>query len=170
MNQPLSNCCNASMNVYTGNGGTSCWICSRCGKSCGPAEDKKEAKNDENEFKQCYFEINFRSDFISQEDRDTARLALDGQKVFWDGQSVGEIKCSYKADDTSLGVSILLDGMKLPNTRHSPALPKEEELIEIITALLGHTDADEYSRPHQYKWVKRARQAIKAHEGSRKEK
>ena len=60
------------------------------------------------------FEISFRADFIGKEERDTARLAFHGQPVFWDGRCVGGIKCSYKTDDTSLGVYLTLDKNKLP--------------------------------------------------------
>ena len=55
-----------------------------------------------------------RADFISKEDRDTARLALNNQDVFWDGSCVGKMFCSYKTDETTLGIAILVDKSKIP--------------------------------------------------------
>jgi len=64
----------------------------------------------------CMIELKIttRADFINKEDRDTARLALHNQDVFWDGSCVGRLECRHNTDDTTLGIDILMDKAKLP--------------------------------------------------------
>ena len=53
-----------------------------------------------------------RVDFVDKDSRDSARLALHNQLVFWDGGAIGYIRASYKTDDTTLGLHFCIETKK----------------------------------------------------------
>lgn len=61
-----------------------------------------------------FIQLEFRATFTNKDDRDTARLALNGQEVFWDGRSVGALACSHNTDDEVLGLCLFINVDKTP--------------------------------------------------------
>jgi len=56
------------------------------------------------------FEI--RADFIDKDTRDSARLALHNQPVFWDGTTIGYLKIKHNTDNRVLGLEVWVETKK----------------------------------------------------------
>lgn len=53
-----------------------------------------------------------RADFLDKDMRDSARLALHDQPIFWDGGCIGYVKVKHNTDDTTLGVEFWIETKK----------------------------------------------------------